>query len=97
MVLCVSIGGVFTDKDECAVDNGGCQHICKNTVGSYQCACHNGFTLHENMHDCKEGRSGQLPNCHCHILRILSQRALKCSHMKSRLPCRIPTVVAQVL
>lgn len=45
----------FTDKDECAVNNGGCQHICKNTVGSYECACHNGFTLHENKHDCKEG------------------------------------------
>ncbi|KAL3876182.1 hypothetical protein ACJMK2_034053 [Sinanodonta woodiana] len=45
----------FTDKDECAVNNGGCQHICKNTVGSYECACHNGFTLHENQHDCKEG------------------------------------------
>ena len=44
------------DKDECAVDNGGCQHICKNTVGSYQCACHNGFQLHENKHDCKEGK-----------------------------------------
>ncbi|KAH3862569.1 hypothetical protein DPMN_025538 [Dreissena polymorpha] len=45
----------FTDKDECAVNNGGCQHICKNTVGSYECACHNGFTLHENKLDCKEG------------------------------------------
>ncbi|XP_060072061.1 tolloid-like protein 1 [Ylistrum balloti] len=45
----------FTDMDECAVNNGGCQHICKNTVGSYECACHNGFTLHENNHDCKEG------------------------------------------
>ncbi|XP_046557391.1 LOW QUALITY PROTEIN: bone morphogenetic protein 1-like [Haliotis rubra] len=45
----------MTDKDECAVDNGGCQHICKNTVGSYKCACYNGFTLHENQHDCKEG------------------------------------------
>lgn len=44
-----------TDKDECAINNGGCQHICKNTVGSYQCACYNGFTLHENNHDCKEG------------------------------------------
>ena len=44
-----------SDKDECAVNNGGCQHICKNTVGSYECACHNGFTLHENKHDCKEG------------------------------------------
>ena len=46
---------IFSDKDECAVNNGGCQHICKNTVGSYECACHNGFTLHENKHDCKEG------------------------------------------
>ena len=47
---------MFSDKDECAVNNGGCQHICKNTVGSYECACHNGFTLHENKHDCKEGK-----------------------------------------
>lgn len=45
----------FVDKDECAVNNGGCQHICKNTIGSYSCACHNGFVLHENKHDCKEG------------------------------------------
>ncbi|XP_063851508.1 protein tolkin-like [Scylla paramamosain] len=45
----------FTDKDECAIDNGGCQHVCKNTIGSYVCSCSNGFTLHENAHDCKEG------------------------------------------
>lgn len=42
------------DEDECAVHNGGCQQICKNTIGSYQCSCHNGFILHENGHDCKE-------------------------------------------
>lgn len=45
----------FTDMDECADNNGGCQHDCRNTIGSYQCLCHNGFTLHENGHDCKEG------------------------------------------
>ncbi|BES88254.1 CUB domain [Nesidiocoris tenuis] len=45
----------FTDMDECAINNGGCQHECRNTVGSYTCWCHNGFTLHENGHDCKEG------------------------------------------
>lgn len=45
----------LTDKDECAHNNGGCQHICKNTVGSYTCACQNGFVLHPNKHDCKEG------------------------------------------
>lgn len=41
--------------DECAINNGGCQHECHNTIGSYECSCHNGFTLHSNKHDCKEG------------------------------------------
>jgi len=41
--------------DECVNNNGGYQHECKKTIGSYQCSCHNGFTLHENGHDCKEG------------------------------------------
>ena len=45
----------FEDKDECSTNNGGCQHICRNTIGSYQCACFNGFVLHANGHDCKEG------------------------------------------
>ncbi|XP_017846556.1 dorsal-ventral patterning protein tolloid isoform X3 [Drosophila busckii] len=45
----------FTDIDECAVNNGGCQHECRNTIGSYLCFCHNGYSLHENGHDCKEG------------------------------------------
>ncbi|XP_017142281.1 dorsal-ventral patterning protein tolloid isoform X1 [Drosophila miranda] len=45
----------FTDIDECAVNNGGCQHECRNTIGSYICLCHNGYSLHENGHDCKEG------------------------------------------
>lgn len=43
------------DMDECATNNGGCQHECRNTIGSYMCSCHNGFTLHDNGHDCKEG------------------------------------------
>lgn len=42
--------------DECTTnDNGGCQHDCVNTFGSYICTCHNGYTLHENGRDCKEG------------------------------------------
>ncbi|CAH2008151.1 unnamed protein product [Acanthoscelides obtectus] len=45
----------FTDMDECAVNQGGCQHECQNTFGSYVCTCHNGYTLHENGRDCKEG------------------------------------------
>ncbi|KAG5870535.1 hypothetical protein JTB14_014726 [Gonioctena quinquepunctata] len=45
----------FTDMDECAINHGGCQHDCMNTLGSYVCTCHNGYTLHENGRDCKEG------------------------------------------
>ncbi|XP_071478891.1 bone morphogenetic protein 1 homolog [Diadema antillarum] len=44
----------FADVDECEDSNGNCQHICTNTLGSYTCSCQNGFTLHENQHDCKE-------------------------------------------
>ncbi|XP_034484402.1 dorsal-ventral patterning protein tolloid [Drosophila innubila] len=42
------------DVDECAVNNGGCQHRCRNTYGSYQCSCRNGYTLHKNGHNCTE-------------------------------------------
>ncbi|XP_076255661.1 tolloid-like protein 1 tolkin [Rhynchophorus ferrugineus] len=45
----------FVDMDECAINHGNCQHECLNTLGSYVCACHNGYTLHENGRDCKEG------------------------------------------
>ena len=48
---------VSADKDECAKDNGWCQHECVNTFGSYLCRCRNGYRLHENGHDCKEGEA----------------------------------------
>jgi hypothetical protein len=54
-VILIIVFNVWIDKDECAVNNGGCQQECRNTIGSYVCACNNGFTLHENGHDCKEG------------------------------------------
>lgn len=48
-----------SDKDECSKENGGCQHECVNTFGSYSCQCRSGFVLHENKHDCKEGTPAQ--------------------------------------
>ncbi|XP_077999583.1 tolloid-like protein 1 [Glandiceps talaboti] len=44
----------FMDVDECENNNGGCEHICTNIIGSYNCTCRNGFMLHENGHSCKE-------------------------------------------
>ena len=40
-----------TDIDECSDNNGGCQHNCTNTEGSYYCTCVNGYDL-VNSIDC---------------------------------------------
>ena len=29
IIACINIVFYIADKDECAVNNGGCQHICK--------------------------------------------------------------------
>uniref|UniRef100_A0A673JBD6 Metalloendopeptidase n=1 Tax=Sinocyclocheilus rhinocerous TaxID=307959 RepID=A0A673JBD6_9TELE len=52
----------FSDKDECSKENGGCQHECVNTFGSYSCQCRSGFILHENKHDCKEAGCDHVVN-----------------------------------
>lgn len=44
------------EVDECLNNNGGCEHICHNTLGSYECACHHGYELHSNGKKC-EGRN----------------------------------------
>lgn len=46
----------LTDIDECAINNGGCMHRCEDTIGSFICSCNDGYTLHENGHDCKAGK-----------------------------------------
>ena len=36
---------VFLDVDECTDNNGGCQHYCNNTVGSFGCSCRPGYRI----------------------------------------------------
>ena len=33
------------DVDECFLNNGGCDHICTNNEGSYNCECRKGFNM----------------------------------------------------
>ena len=33
------------DINECVDDNGGCEDICTNTIGSFYCSCEEGFEL----------------------------------------------------
>ena len=40
------------DTDQCASGNGGCTHICTDTLPGYECSCNDGFTLSTDGHNC---------------------------------------------
>ena len=47
------------DTNECGSANGGCEHNCNNTVGSFTCSCRPGFVLAGNNLNC----TGSLNYC----------------------------------
>ena len=47
-----SIRDLDLDVNECETLNGGCDHQCNNTVGSFHCKCRKGFFLHRNGTTC---------------------------------------------
>ncbi|XP_043865733.1 sushi, von Willebrand factor type A, EGF and pentraxin domain-containing protein 1 isoform X2 [Drosophila mojavensis] len=52
--LLLGADGSCVDIDECRLNNGGCSHTCRNTQGSYQCACPAGYQLAANARDCQD-------------------------------------------
>ena len=42
----------ITDFNECNTNNGGCDHNCINTQGSYQCQCRVGYETNNNGINC---------------------------------------------
>ena len=48
-IFCIQLICSCIDIDECLVSNGGCEHICLNTNGSYHCSCQSGFKLTNNI------------------------------------------------
>ena len=40
----------LTDVDECSMENGGCEHECQNTQGSFTCLCRRGYVLVDEIH-----------------------------------------------
>ena len=44
---------VYSDIDECSLDNTLCQQLCLNNDGGYTCACFNGFKLIEGTNQCE--------------------------------------------
>ena len=41
-----------TDINECLTDNGGCDHNCTNTQGSFECSCNESFMLGPDNKTC---------------------------------------------
>ena len=44
------------DLDECSLGTSKCDKICKNTIGSYECDCYDGYQLSNDAYTC-EGMS----------------------------------------
>ena len=42
--------------NECDINNGGCEGVCSNSDGSYECGCESGYRLRENGRTC-DGKS----------------------------------------
>ena len=40
------------ETDECAASPSPCQHVCTNTVGSFQCSCNNGYLIDSDETSC---------------------------------------------
>lgn len=52
LVPAANLPSPCSDVDECQAHNGGCQHRCVNTPGSYLCECKPGFRLHSDGRTC---------------------------------------------
>ena len=42
----------FSDINECTGERDGCEHFCRNTIGSYYCMCRDGYYLHQDEKTC---------------------------------------------
>ena len=60
MYTCVCVSAADADVDECRDSHGGCEHECVNSQGSYQCVCHEGYTLRSDRRTCEPSISSVL-------------------------------------
>ena len=42
----------ISDVNECQASNGGCEQLCTNTEGSFQCSCRTGYSLSSGGTNC---------------------------------------------
>ena len=49
-IILLSIINFVLDINECSTNNGGCEHNCVNTIGSFTCSCNTGYSLTSGLH-----------------------------------------------
>lgn len=65
---------MLPEIDECATGTHGCEQICINTMGGYQCDCKLGYELHSDGKKCEGQLSGQ---CITHTCKVLLENNQK--------------------
>ena len=50
--FCLLVAPGPPDVDECTTNNGGCDHTCENTYGTFKCICNEGYALQADGTTC---------------------------------------------
>ena len=72
---------LFSDIDECAVDNGGCSQICVNKPGSHECQCQDGYLLGDDGKLCNGKNYNSILLTHLKI-KMAGEKIVKISQEK---------------
>ena len=72
---------MHTDVNECATNNEGCDHVCTNSVGSFQCSCNSGYSLAADGTTCVDIDECELntDNCQQTCLNIAGGFTCSCN------------------
>ena len=51
--ILLTLSDIFADIDECAEGTSGCQHICTNYDGGFDCSCYSGYEINTDLKTCR--------------------------------------------
>ena len=66
------------DINECSQGTSRCSQLCTNTIGSYNCTCHNGYQLGNDNHTCTDINECNTNNGGCDHNCINTQGSYQC-------------------
>ena len=65
--------------NECSTSNGGCDHICTDTVVSFGCSCNTGYSLTVDGLNCTDTDECQLNTDNCQQTCVNTAGGFTCS------------------